>query len=252
MTARLDLEYDGRDFAGWAAQPGRRTVEGELRRALTTVLREPPRDLRVAGRTDAGVHASGQVVSFAAAAPRSASLNALLPDDVTVLASAQAHAGFDARHDAIARRYAYRLLARRERPALDRGRVLWWRRRVDRDLLHACAALLPGEHDFTAFTPTETQHRHFSRTVLDARWVEDGEELRFEIEADAFLRHMNRVLVGTMLEVAAGRRPVAAFAALLEGAPRAAAGITAPAHALCLTAVRYPDPPTASVPGGLV
>jgi tRNA pseudouridine38-40 synthase len=239
VATRLDLEYDGTDFAGWAAQPGRRTVEGELRRVLEVVLREPPRDLVVAGRTDAGVHARGQVVSLAGAPPAAPSLNALLPPDVAVLASSPAPEGFDARADASSRSYVYRVLQRRERQALGRRLALWWPRRIDRDLLHACAALLRGRHDFTAFTPAETLHRHFERTVLGARWTEHGDELRFEIEADAFLRHMNRALVGTMLEVAGGRRELEQFAGLLEGAGRAQAGFTAPAQGLCLESVRY-------------
>ncbi|HEY5142018.1 MAG TPA: tRNA pseudouridine(38-40) synthase TruA [Solirubrobacteraceae bacterium] len=250
MTARLDLEYDGTEFAGWALQPGRRTVEAELRRALETVLRAPPQALTVAGRTDAGVHASGQVVSLAGPPPSPSSLNALLPADVAVLGSAQAPDGFDARADARSRSYVYRVLHRRARQALERRRVLWWPRRLDRDLLHACAALLPGRHDFTAFTPAETLHRHFRRTVLAAGWDEQGDELRFTIEADAFLRHMNRALVGTMLEVAGGRRELAAFEALLAGAPREAAGFTAPPHGLCLTAVRYVVPAPRLTPAG--
>ena len=125
---------------------------------------------------------------------------------------------------------------RRSRP----GRALFWPRRLDRELLHACAALLPGKHDFTAFTPTETYHHALhAATCSAARWVEDGDELAFEIEADSFMRHMNRVLVGTMLQVAQGRRTLEDFAALLDGAHRRDAGPTAPPHGLYLTGVRY-------------
>ena len=145
--------------------------------------------------------------------------------------------GFDARGDARSRTYCYRVLLRRERSVFERGRALRWPHRVDRDTLHACAALLPGTHDFTAFTPTQTYHTRFHREVRRAGWSTHGDILTFEIEADSFMRNMNRVLVGTMLETAQGRRDN--FAQLLEGRPRSEAGNTAPAHGLYLTAVRY-------------
>jgi tRNA pseudouridine38-40 synthase len=131
------------------------------------------------------------------------------------------------------------VLARRMRSAHERGRALFWPHRVDIAGLEACAAVLPGSHDFTAFTPTETDHVRFEREVIAASWRAHGDILEFWIEADAFMRQMNRVLVGTMLEVAAGRRSVEDFAALLEGRPRADAGPTAPPHGLYLAEVRY-------------
>jgi tRNA pseudouridine38-40 synthase len=237
-TARLDIEYDGTRFAGWARQPGRRTVQGELERALAVVLRTPVA-LTVAGRTDRGVHAWGQVASYEGAPASTRSLNALLAEDVAVLGCADAPDGFDARGDARSRTYCYRVLHRRARSAFESGRALWWPHHLDRDALRACAALLPGRHDFTAFTPTETDHVRFERDVLAARWEERGDLLEFWIEADTFMRHMNRALVGTMLEVAGGRRSIASFAALLEGRPRSAAGPTAPPHGLYLAAVGY-------------
>lgn len=238
MVTRLDIEYDGTDFAGWARQPGRRTVEAEILRALAALLPEPV-TLTVAGRTDSGVHARGQVASYPGPPVTLRSLNALLPRDIGVRSSREAAAGFDARDDALSRTYVFRLLHRRERSVLERRTSLWWPHRLDRDLLHACAALLPGTHDFTAFTPAETDHVRVERDVLASRWEADGDLLAFWIEADSFLRHMNRVLVGTMLEVAGGRRPLEGFAALLGGAPREAAGFTAAPHGLCLHSVRY-------------
>jgi tRNA pseudouridine38-40 synthase len=237
-VARLRLEYDGRPFAGWAEQPGRRTVAGDLRAALETVLRRPVA-LTAAGRTDRGVHATGQVVSYPGPLPPLRSLNAVLPREIAVPAADAMPPGFSARHDARSRTYRYRITTRQARSPFEVGRALWWRHPVDDGALHACAAALAGQHDFTAFTPTETQHVFFHRTVLRAAWRRAGDELEFEIEADAFLRSMNRVLVGTMLEVAGGRRSMADFIGLLGGAPRSAAGPTAPAHGLYLVAVGY-------------
>lgn len=238
---RLTVEYDGTPFAGWARQPsGEPSVQGELERALATLLRRDIR-LTVAGRTDRGVHAWGQIASYPGEPVRLQGLNALLPPEIAVLACDPAPEGFDARHDAVSRTYCYRILARRTPGAFEQGRALWWPRRVDTAALHACAAALRGRHDFTAFTPSGSGHRHFGRTVVDAHWEARGDELRFWIEADSFLRHMNRVLIGTMLEVSSGRRPVQGFTALLDGRPRSQAGVTAPAHALYLASVRYPD-----------
>jgi tRNA pseudouridine38-40 synthase len=235
---RLVLEYDGGPFAGWAAQPGQRTVEGELTRALRTVLRVDV-SLVVAGRTDRGVHALGQVVSYEGPVPRLRSVNALLPDAVAVLSAEVVADGFSARHDAVSRSYLYRVLARPSRSPFEVGRALWWPHRVDLEALEACAAALHGTHDFTAFTPTDTYHGRFDRDVLAASWRREGDILEFRIEADAFMRQMNRVLVGTMLEVAGGRRSVESFVRLLGGRPREDAGATAPPHGLYLAAVRY-------------
>jgi tRNA pseudouridine38-40 synthase len=246
MVTKLTIEYDGTGFAGWASQPRRRTVQEELERVLHTVLSEEGADgeplrLTAAGRTDRGVHAWAQVASYAHEAVDPLRLNGLLDDDIAVLASEPARPGFDARRDAASRTYCYRVLARRARSAFERRRALWWPADVDAQALAECAALVVGEHDFTAFTPTETEHTRFERDVLRAEWKasEVANVVEFWIEARTFLRHMNRVLVGTMLEVAAGRRTLEDFGRLLEGASRSEAGSTAPAHGLALAQVSY-------------
>jgi tRNA pseudouridine38-40 synthase len=211
-------------------------VAAEVVKALETVLRTRV-DITVAGRTDRGVHALGQVVSYEGPLPSLRSVNAVLRDEIAVLEASEAPPGFNARHDARSRTYVYRVLARRQPSPFERGRALWWPHALDFTALEQCAHALQGTHDFTAFTPTETYHTRFTRDVFRAEWRRAGDVLEFWIEADAFMRSMNRVLVGTMLEVAQGRRDD--FAELLEGAPRSAAGQTAPAHGLYLANVRY-------------
>ncbi|HEY1595630.1 MAG TPA: tRNA pseudouridine(38-40) synthase TruA [Thermoleophilaceae bacterium] len=238
-TARLLLEYDGTGFAGWARQPGLRSVQGELEAGLRRVLQREV-ELSVAGRTDVGVHARGQVASHDGEPAAARSLNGVLPPDVRVLESEVAREGFDARRDALSRTYRYRIFTREAGSVFERERSLHWPHALDRAALHACAGALLGGHDFTAFTPTDTKHQRFEREVLRAEWLEAGDDaLEFWIEADTFMRHMVRTLVGTMLEVGRGRSDIGRFKTLLEGRPREEAGDTAAARGLYLESVRY-------------
>jgi tRNA pseudouridine38-40 synthase len=206
------------------------------------LVRHPVR-LSVAGRTDAGVHASGQVAS----APVDTGLPAdrirrglagILPHDLAARRVGDAPAGFDARADALARRYEYRLLVGPDSP-LRRGRVHEVRRRLDVGAMRDAAARTEGRHDFSAFTPTRTEHVFFHRTVTECRLDERGDELVLVIEADAFLRSMVRTVAGTLVDVGLGRRSPGEVSALLDGGPRSAAGPTLPAHGLTLVGVRY-------------
>jgi len=254
---RLEIEYDGAPFRGWARQEGVETVQAHLERALEVALRHRPIDLTVAGRTDAGVHALGQVASFEFEGKLPfgivRSLNGLTPRGIAVRDVVEAPPGFDARRDALSRTYCYRVLTRRPDSPFARDRAWWVSRPIERDRLDACAAALVGRHDFTAFTPTETYHKRFERIIRAARWVEeegpvdpatgdrfDPHTLQFWVTGDSFMRNMVRILVGTMLEVADGSRSLAEFERLLEGAERPEAGVTAPPQGLYFMRVEYP------------
>jgi tRNA pseudouridine38-40 synthase len=233
----LTLEYDGTPFYGWAAQPGLPTVEAALWEALGRTFASVE-NLTVAGRTDAGVHALGQVASVdVEGGPRperaAAALNPRLPDAVTVLSSAAAPAGFHARHSARSRSYRYRLFTRSTPSPFELHRSCWLSRPLDEEALAAAAAALVGKHYFQAFTPAQTKHEVFVRVVERAAWARRGDHLDFEITANSYLRHMVRSLVGTMVETPD------AIPVLLESRVRSEAGKTAPPSGLYLVSVAY-------------
>ena len=242
-TLRLDLEYDGSAFVGWQSQSEGRTVQGTLETALRTLLQEEVAPVG-SGRTDAGTHALGQV---AHARVRSSmepegihrGLNALLPEDVAVLRVLDVPAGFHARYGALGKRYRYRIDTVRH--ALGRHAVWTLPRRLDLEPMAAAAAGLRGALDFRAFCKADPPPESYTCRIDAAGWRQAGHRWTFEIEADRFLRHMVRALVGTMVEVGQGKRSPGEFLELLRGADRSRAGATAPARGLCLLSVRYPE-----------
>jgi tRNA pseudouridine38-40 synthase len=250
VTWRLDVAYEGTGYRGWAKQPGHGTVEGLLEDALETVLRQRVR-LSVAGRTDAGVHAWAQVVSFGCTrtdvAPERLrlSLNALLPPDVAVLRAAPAAPGFVAR-EAASRSYRYDVWATAVKPVRERAFVWVVRGDLDGTALRAAAALLPGRRDFAALTPSAHLYHTCVREVTAADWTDDGptpdgegRRWRFDVAAGSFLHNMVRAAVGSMVDVAQSRMTLEQFAAALASGERRRMGQTAPARGLALVAVRY-------------
>lgn len=240
MRLILTLEYDGTPFRGWAAQPGLPTVEAAVRAALGETF-SSVENLAVAGRTDTGVHALGQVLSVdVEGGPPlervAAALNPRLPDEIAVTSSAEAAPDFHARHSARSRTYRYRLFTRTTSSPFEVRRSWWVPRPLDEEALAAAAAAILGEHDFRAFTPTQTRHQVFVRVVERAEWIRRGEHLDFEITADSYLRHMVRSLVGTMLEAPSS------IPSLLGGSSRSEAGATAPPWGLYLVSVAYDQP----------
>jgi tRNA pseudouridine38-40 synthase len=240
------VEYEGTGFAGWAAQPGRRTVEDVLSEALSTILRQPVK-MSVAGRTDAGVHASGQVVSFRADTDLRPALisyktTAVLPKDVALRRCVAVPDDFDARRDAMSRTYEYRVVNDEIRSPLKRHHAGFAPQKVDLDLLSAAGELVEGTHDFRAFTPQKSYHIRFQRIVTRSRWIRQDDLLRYRITADSFLYGMVRALVGTMLEVAGGKRDLTDFDRLLSGGKRSEAGPAITSRGLTLVGVGYDYP----------
>jgi tRNA pseudouridine38-40 synthase len=235
------VAYDGTAYAGFQIQPNAPTVQGELERVLAVMCGEPVR-ITGAGRTDAGVHASGQVIDLRTTsglgpAQLERGVNALLPEDIAISGLEPAEDSFHARFSATGRTYEYRIRNAAVRDPLWTRREHWHPGELDVAAMRAAAAALVGRHDFAAFAAGEGGER----TVKRAEWVSDGDVLRFEIEADAFLRGMVRGIVGTLLWVGRGKLTVERFTAVLGAKDRKLAGPSAPAKGLCLVAVRYGD-----------
>lgn len=238
VRVRLDIAYDGTDFSGWAVQPGRRTVQGVLSDALSRIARAPV-TLTVAGRTDAGVHATGQVAHLdLRSVPEARRVNAALPPDVRVLTCTAVPAEFDARFSALWRRYAYRIVDEVANP-LRRRQVLAWPRSLDVEAMDRAAAKLVGEHDFVAFCRWR-EGATSVRAVQSFDVVRDDAEIVVTVQADAFCHSMVRSLVGALIAVGEGRHDEAWPASLLARTSRANEVTVAPPHGLTLVAVGYP------------
>ena len=240
-TLRLLLEYQGTDFVGWQIQAQGRTVQGELARALQILLREQVIPIG-AGRTDAGTHALGQVAHFHTHSPLPVErlcrgLNGLLPPDIAVLGVDEVPADFHARYSALGKGYRYRICTAKS--ALDRHLVWSLYQPLDLEPMVQAARALPGAHQFAAFCNQDPLPDNFICQVKACNWTRQDRELVFAIEADRFLRHMVRILVGTMVEIGRGRRQPEEMEVLLQSSDRSAAGPTAPAQGLCLLRVNY-------------
>lgn len=241
---RLTLEYDGRPYKGFQAQDGLPTVQAAVERAVKAFCGQDLR-LQAAGRTDTGVHATGQVIhldldkAWPADTVRNA-LNAHLIDEaVVVLDAAVAEAGWHARFSATERRYQFRILNRWAPPALDRGRVWHVKKPLDADAMHSAAQLLVGHHDFTTFRDLQCQAKSPMKTLDLARVFRVGEEVRLEFASRSFLHRQVRSMTGTLAEVGIGRWSAADVKVALEARDRKACGPVAPAEGLCLTGVSY-------------
>lgn len=243
MHFRLTVEYDGTDFHGWQVQPGERTVQGTVEHALQRLLGHPAR-AAAAGRTDAGVHASGQVICFRTERnldPTTVlrALNALTPRDISVLTADVVADGFDPRRAARRRRYLYRVWNRKVPSPFWRPFAWHVAHPLVVEPMAAAAGMLLGEHDFTSFRAAGCDATHPVRRVLRSDVSANGHLICYEIEATAFLRHMVRNIVGTLVEIGSGRRPSGEMETLLAARDRTLAGATAPAHGLCLVGVEY-------------
>jgi tRNA pseudouridine38-40 synthase len=241
---RLLLEYDGTDYHGWQLQPDARTLQGVLEAALATALRHPVR-IAAAGRTDAGVHAMGQVVSFRSEHlvepwELRKSLNALTPTDMAIREVALVADGFDPRRHATARVYEYRLWNQAWRSAFWHRFTWHIPRALDLRAMRFGAAALAGRHDFSAFRASDCDSDSPVRTVVQSGFTEAEGLCVYRIEANAFLKHMVRAIVGTLVEVGTGQRRPESVAEVLASRDRSRAGQTAPPQGLVLTAVRYP------------
>ncbi|HUY17759.1 MAG TPA: tRNA pseudouridine(38-40) synthase TruA [Candidatus Binataceae bacterium] len=247
MQVKLTLEYDGTGYAGWQLQRDQDSIQGRIEAALERIFATPVR-VRGAGRTDAGVHALGQVAAARLPRPFDAAdlkraLNALLPSDIAILASAIVDDDFDPRRHAVRRFYEYRILNRPRRSAFDYRYAWLVGGALDLDAMNAAAARFVGEHDFAGFRSLGSEERSTQRRVYASHWTRSGEHLTYRVEAQSFLRHMVRTMVGAMAEVGRGRARPGWIGELLLSRDRALAPAPAPAAGLFLTEVLYAEPP---------
>jgi len=243
MNVKLTIEYDGTDYCGWQVQPAGSTIQGVLEDALSVLLKERVR-IYGSGRTDAGVHAAGQVANFACPDRHDlrrlqAGLNALTPRDIVVKAIESVAAGFDARRDAVRRIYEYRLWNQPWESVFHRRYAWHVRHPLEVGRMNAVLPFLEGEHDFSAFRAAGCSAHSPVRRVFRNTLHEKQGQLLYRIEATGYLRHMVRNIVGTLVEVGLGDRSVAGFGCLVESCERRRAGPTAPPQGLCLTEVQY-------------
>ena len=244
MRIALKIEYDGSAFAGWQRQPAQRTVQQAVEAALGRVANHPV-EITCAGRTDAGVHAVGQVVHFDTTAHRSERAwilggNSNLPDDIALNAVRTVTDDFHARFSAVRRRYIYRIANRCTRPALDHGMVWWVHKPLDETCMATAATALVGKHDFSSFRAAGCQAKNAVRTLYRLEVARVGDELRLLVEANAFLHHMVRNLAGVLVAIGSGMRAPDWAAEVLAARDRTVAGVTAPPQGLCFHGVTYP------------
>ena len=241
----LGLEYDGTDFVGWQEQRNSRSVQASLAAAVSEVANEPV-TIHGAGRTDAGVHAGGQVVHFDTSARRTRrqwllGVNSNLPDDIAVIWAQEVDVDFDARRSAVWRLYRYTVLQRETRSALARRRSWWVRETLDRAAMTAAAVAWLGENDFSAFRAAGCQSRSPMRRLMAVGVRADGDFLMFDFRANAYLHHMVRNLVGALVEIGRGSAPIDWAGELLHARDRTQGGVTAPPQGLTLVQVHYPE-----------
>ena len=240
---KLTVEYDGTDFAGWQYQSNARTVQGELVKSLSQLLQEEVK-ITGAGRTDAGVHARGQAAHCETGNPMDVrtikrGINALLPADIVVRSAEEVDNHFHARYSALWREYRYTIS--QEPIAIGRTYAWHWGQQLDDELLRLCATEILGEHDFQAFSKVDANVEYFRCQVRMAEWKRKKSIITFDIEANRFLYGMVRALVGTMVEIGRGHRPLEDFRRILDSKDRSQAGMAAPASGLVLERVIYSE-----------
>jgi tRNA pseudouridine38-40 synthase len=256
-TLGFIFEYDGTAFSGWQVQPAKRTVHVEVRKALHELLRgEVPPVVHCSGRTDAGVHARYQVAhvlteSAVDLETLRGGLRHFLPADIALLSVADMPPEFHARRTALSKTYAYRILNRRQRSALDRDRAWHVVAPLDRDAMMAGASALLGRHDFASFQAANSPIKETVRTMYRTAVEGDGDEIIIRVAASGFLKYMVRNIVGTLVEMGQGRRAPEEMPAILKAVSRPSAGRTAPPQGLFLERVHYPEPHESALRAGL-